>query len=358
MNSNTSIANCNYISSKDVKQIVYKYLNTKKVIIESYSIERASEKMLGYLYLKPWSAELVETLNDAMVFEDLNALDYKLHDKFHRFDMQHILQALNTIARFHASSIIYEEKQSNKLQRSYRLDEDFGQVLDKAGYSESSPWFLQCMNGALEAIKVFIEFNDKDKSLIESRWNEIWLSALSLSSPSNKYKNVVSHRDLWNNNILFHYDNKGEPDECVLVDFQAIRYQPPAGDVMLLLCCNLDPKFREEHLTEFLNHYYEELKRILQDNGIIIEDILTKDEFFASAEEQRKWGLVICACLLPQVWIDDDQTMEIFSDAAQYDDILLKNKAAFIIKMMKENVSYQEKVMEIFIEIVGRYCLE
>ncbi|KAJ8722058.1 hypothetical protein PYW08_004460 [Mythimna loreyi] len=412
----------NRITEEDIKIILASYNRTnEEMIIESYSVHSASEKMLGFLAeywkvkvllsdrkvlyffikaisrsnaakanmvkemrlfekesffytvikenienivpgLKPWAPRLITALNDAIVFEDLNATQYKLRNKFERFDMAHTLEALKTLARLHASSIVYEEKKSKQTMGEYKgLNYEFEKSLDKGGYHISSEWFCQCMTGALEAIKFLSKYDDTEINLIESRWRDVWSTALTLSDFSPQRRNVICHRDLWNNNLMFHYsedeEKRLEPDDCLLVDFQAVRYQQPAGDVMLLLCCNLDPKFREKNIEMFLEFYYEELGKILNNYNVEIYEILSKEEFLASAEEQRLWGLVVCACLIPQFWLGDDQTTEIFSDNAQFDEILSKNKGQFIKKMMENSSNYKQKVMEIFEEIVDRYCM-
>ncbi|XP_035440408.2 uncharacterized protein LOC118269408 [Spodoptera frugiperda] len=408
----------NHITEEDIKLILAHYNRAnEEIVIEDYSVHNASDKMLGFLAeywkvkvllsnrkvlrffikaisrsnaakanmvkemhlfdkeaffysvikenievpgIKPWAARLITALNDAMVFEDLNAKQYKLRNKFARFDMAHTLQALKTLARWHACSMIYEEKKSKENGTNYKINDEYEKSLDKGGYHLSSEWFYQCMMGALEAMKSLSDYNEAEINSIESCWQDVWSKALSLSDYSPHQKNVICHRDLWNNNVMFHYkddENLSEPDDCVLVDFQAIRYQPPAGDVMLLLCCNLDPKFREENLDTFLNFYYEELGKILDEYNVEIKEVMSKTEFLTSAEEQRQWGLIVCACLIPQFWIDDDLTTKIFCDNEQFDEILSKNKGLFIKKMMRENSDYKQKVMEIFNEIANRYCL-
>lgn len=298
-----------------------------------------------------------------MVFQDLSALDYKIRNIFERFDRSHTLQALRTLSRFHASSIIFEEKRRKLVHRVYTINEEFEAILSVGGYKMTNPWFVQCMNGALETVKQFSIYRENHElmSKIERGWQQIWSEALQLSNFSSKYRNVICHRDLWNNNILFHYEKIGdkiEPDDCLLVDFQAVRCQPPAGDIMLLLYCNLDPKFREANMTYFLNYYYQELSSNLLRNEVDIKTIITKEQFAASAEEQRLWAVVVCACLIPQFWIDDDLTTDTFSDTAQFDEILSKDKASFISKMININKDYKKHVLEIFEEIVERYCIQ
>lgn len=290
-------------------------------------------------------------------------MQYKLRNKFDRFDTAHTFQALRALSRFHGSAIIFENKRAKELQRHFVINEEFEHYLIQGAYKSTDPWYQQCMKGALEAVKTYSKYNTDSKVMkqVASRWTDIWNTAWQLSESSPKHMNVICHRDLWNNNILFHYEAVGdsfEPDDCVLVDFQASGCQPPAGDVMLLLYCNLEPKFREANMKTFLDFYYEELKKILNDHGVLINEVLPLEEFLATTEEHRLWGLIVCACLIPQFWIDDEFTTKTFCDSTQFNEILLKDKASFIKKMMQENEDYKFNVMNIFNEIIEKYCIE
>ncbi|XP_039752997.1 uncharacterized protein LOC120628603 [Pararge aegeria] len=413
------------ISEQDAIEIFKKCKQINKdVVFKSYSLRRASEKMLGflsdywkleiliinsnnqiqsmnffiksmcksnaskakmvkdmklfdkeitfYVFIKdkinlldvaPWSANLVMALNDAMVFEDLNFLQYRTRNKHETFDEQHILLALQALARFHAGSLVYEEKRRKQLKKNYIINDEHEEDLNRGGYVKSDPWFMQCMNGALEAIKCYSKYNKDVKTLkeIENRWTQVWDEALDLSHFSFEYRNVICHRDLWNNNILFSYKEVSEkfvPENCVLVDFQAVTSQPPAGDVMFLLYCNLDPKFRKSNMTKFLNYYYQELQDILCRNFVKIGDIMSFEQFLRSCEKYELWGLVATACLVPQFWVNDELMIKLFSDTVSFGEILTKDKGSFIKKMMETNDDYKYKVMQVFEEIVDIYCLD
>lgn len=290
-------------------------------------------------------------------------MQYRLRNKFQRFDSAHTLQALRTLSRFHGSSIIFEIKRNKELQRPFIINDEFGQYLDDGAYTGTDPWYQQCMNGALEAVKTYSKYKTDSKVMkeIENRWADIWDTAWKLHKLSSKHTKVICHCDLWTNNILFHYKAVGdtfEPDDCMLVDFQAFKCQPPAADVMLLLYCNLEPNFREANMKIFVDYYYEQLKTVLHDHSVHINNVIPKEDFLATIEEYRLWGIVLCACLIPQFWVDDELTKEIFCDSVQFDEILTKDKASFIKKMMHESEDYKINVMNIFNEIVERYCIQ
>ncbi|XP_038210040.1 uncharacterized protein LOC119830923 [Zerene cesonia] len=413
-----------YISEDNIKLVTEKYFGTEKVVAHTYSIEFASKHMLGFLcdYLKlninaqlnngelknlicfiksisksnkakaamvqdlklfdkelkfytvikerihitgikSWSPELILGLKDAMVFENLNTLGYRVRNKLKTFDKAHTLQALRTLARLHASTIIYEERKSEDLHLPYRVNDEFEAYLDEGGYHISDPWYIQCMIGALEVVKSHSKYA-KDDIVIGKcieKWTYVWKAALDLANYSPKYRNVICHRDLWNNNMLFRYSTVNGlevPDDCLLVDFQAVRCHPPAGDIMLLLYCNLERDFREENFKLFLNFYYDALEMELINNDILIRDVLTFEELDKSAEEFRPWGLVLTACLVPQFWMDDELTTKIFTDSARFEEILSKDKAKFMRTMIDEDAIYRDKVLGIFEEIVTEYCID
>ncbi|XP_041979124.1 uncharacterized kinase-like protein D1044.1 [Aricia agestis] len=305
--------------------------------------------------IPPWSAKLIASLEEATIYEDLDAQNYRVRNKFQPFDEPHTFQALQTLARFHASSLIYEEKKRIEI-KDWRIEDAFDKYYDIGGYKMTHPWYIQCMDGTLGAILSHSKFKSDILKMVESRWTEVWSKNLDLGEPSNVFRNVVTHNDLWNNNLMFHY-NENVPDDCKLVDFQGVRIQPPAADVMLLLHCNLDLEYREKHMNMFLNYYYNTLKDIFDKQGMSLTKIMTLETFLESAEKYRQWGLFLAVCLYPTIWIKDEVIAEIFGDTQQYKDILTKNKRAFINNMIENNEGFKNKLLPIYEELVERYFL-
>lgn len=336
------------------KAAMVKEMNLFNKEILFYDVIKRNFNMNG---LKKWSPNLLAYLDDAMIYEDLTYLGYKNRNKLCRFDLAHTLQALETLATFHSTSLIYEENKRKNIR--YSLYDEYEKYLDVGGYSENSLWFVQCMSGALEAVHTFSRHqgNVDTMKLVEQKWKHVWFDALKLCNYSTVHRNVICHRDLWNNNLLFHYKENNEPDDCIFVDYQAVKLQPPAGDVMTLLHCNLDSEFREKNLDTFLSFYYDKLRSILQDNEINIDNILPKSEYLVTIEKQRKWGLIVSACLIPQIMLNDELITKIFTDTERFEDIMTMNKGNFIKEMIKNNKYYKDTVMEIFDEIIDRYII-
>mgnify|MGYP002775307968 FL=1 len=95
---------------------------------------------------------------------------------------------------------------------------------------------------------------------------------------SNIYRNTLCHGDLWTTNILFKFDNI-IPLDCRLVDFQLIRYCPPAQDLMSHIYLTTEKETRVQFLPLLLQEYYEELTNIVTSFGLDVEQVLPFKEF-------------------------------------------------------------------------------
>lgn len=76
--------------------------------------------------------------------------------------------------------------------------------------------------------------------------------------------NVVAHGDLWSNNIMFKYNDNGEVEDAVLVDFQICYFGPPALDVTHCLYTSSHNDVSESDWDMLVQYYYDELRATLK----------------------------------------------------------------------------------------------
>lgn len=76
--------------------------------------------------------------------------------------------------------------------------------------------------------------------------------------------NVILHGDLWSNNIMFKYDENGQVEDTVLVDFQICYYGPPVLDVTYCLYTSSNNGVSESDFDTLAKHYYDELDTTLR----------------------------------------------------------------------------------------------
>jgi hypothetical protein len=104
---------------------------------------------------------------------------------------------------------------------------------------------------------------------------------------TNEAYNVITHGDIWVNNLMFHYTpvtSGKEPDEMRFLDFQQTRYASPATDIGRLLFVGTDRITRDAHRHDLLRCYHDSLSETVSNLGSDVEQLLP----FSALEPQLK----------------------------------------------------------------------
>lgn len=75
---------------------------------------------------------------------------------------------------------------------------------------------------------------------------------------------VITHADIWQNNIMFKCDENGKPIEVRLLDWQMARCSSPVLDIVYCIFCCTTKEVRDEHYDEFLETYHRSLSTHIQ----------------------------------------------------------------------------------------------
>lgn len=261
---------------------------------------------------------------------------------------------VETLARFHAQSYIYEEKKSKELGRPYRIWEDYSDYLHEPNRGLS--WRDTGRNAAIEYLKVYSthrtkpNFNRYIGKLIPALFD----TAMELMKPSTEYRNVVAHRDLWTNNIFLKKE-PNSPCHALFVDYQTVVYSSPMLDLSSLIYFNTTRSDREAWTKEFLELYYTVLSRELDTAGIDIEHILSKCVISEAYEKSLVFALTQAALITPIVAMSKKKREEIFDDPELSERINVVSRSKEFIDYAKEDANYQTRVTELLDEIVERY---
>jgi Ser/Thr protein kinase RdoA (MazF antagonist) len=106
--------------------------------------------------------------------------------------------------------------------------------------------------------------------------------------------NTLCHGDLWRGNLMFK-DGPGGP-ECLLVDFQMLRYASPCLDLAMLLYVHATPETRIRFETPLLERYYLTFREALLDAGLAVPD---HKRFLEDYEARRLFGMTCVALRWP-----------------------------------------------------------
>jgi len=281
---------------------------------------------------EPWAPMCYKVKNDLMIFEELSSKGYTMRDKL--FDKTLMRAGLNALARLHAASLLAENRLGTSLNRLYP-DAFVERSFVHEGISRE--WF----ESGIELAAIIAERLGHDPDLIRSTCEQMYHAV----KPSCTKANVVSHGDLWGNNLLF---NNDVPPKCLLVDFQLLRYCPLAHDVAQFLYLCTDRSFRETWESTMLRHYYDTLCETLNIHEIRVQ-IPPWSELIEGMEEQRLGAIITAIICFPTVLIDETRDAQVMKSVSFSD--FFWNKKAFVFSNMEKDPIYKKRINEVVIEL-------
>lgn len=290
-----------------------------------------------------------------LVLENLQEEGYAISKGETLNDLE-IVALLKTLAAFHASCITFEEQRSTNGTK-YRLSDEFQEALKEGTFSaiEGHPrnkWGKTTTKAVADCAKLLPQFASNQK--LRNKILEFFqLHVDEYIKPSKQFRNVMTHDDLWKNNIMFRIDEASGGVECVFVDFQLTRYSPPAFDVLIALYLNVNSRKLQKSFFAFLEIYYKLLSEELKVNQINPNVVLPKDEFFKSVEVYRLPALLESVMYGTNVFLGQQISDLIMSDENVFKDYVYYDRSRYVCQEFKENDVFKRRfceVLEPFVE--------
>uniref|UniRef100_A0A1A9WZV1 CHK domain-containing protein n=1 Tax=Glossina brevipalpis TaxID=37001 RepID=A0A1A9WZV1_9MUSC len=282
-----------------------------------------------------------------LIFEDLMHKGYRMGAKRDGvLDYGHLSCAIKSLAKMHAASLVYERKMKSKING---LHPDA--VVENA-YPlnvKTSHMRYQNFSNAVKVIEEILKLLPKyEKNLkdILHQLPEKMQKIFELSQTSSKYCNVLSHADLWANNIMFKYSLEGhKPIDCRFVDFQLARYAPPMVDLITLLTIPTSREFRK---------YYECMLQLTQRENLSLDQFLTQEQFYASLEEFRICGLIESLLFSHLTILPEESTRSLTSSADGFSDFFNRKRIDICLKAFHTDKVYQTRLCDMLEDLLPR----
>ncbi|XP_011502037.1 PREDICTED: uncharacterized protein LOC105365542 [Ceratosolen solmsi marchali] len=205
-----------------------------------------------------WSPACHFAMSDTLVLEDLRSQGYATRSSS-IYDEATLSAAVTTLAHFHASSIVAERRLAKTLDRAYpeAFREKIFTDVGKGGRSTKLGFHT------LELLAERFQLDGAEVPRILKRIYE-------LVKPIAGGCNTLCHGDLWRGNILFK-DSVDGP-ECLLVDFQMLRYASPCLDLAMLLYVHANPETRARSECLMLERYCATFREAVGEVGTDVPD--------------------------------------------------------------------------------------
>lgn len=293
-----------------------------------------------------------------LVMPDLTVQGYSTRQCLQVLDSDHIFVTTTSVAQFHAACVNYETKKSLHTGQPYRISGEFGSLLTEPIFCDS-PFLRSCSKLSTNLIKQLSSKSYRDLENLEGDLTQLYIEACDTFKEYDETINVLIHKDLWVNNLMFKYDND-VPVNCVLVDYQCLRYGPPAFDLMMFIYLTTDRPFRQERENDVLGHYYTVFIRHLnEDSKRRIEALeYDKDNFLRWCEKARMFGMLGSIAIQPFTLMDPNYALKTLHAPATYEKYVYEDRTEPVVAHALCNEAYKYRLMDVTEEFVETYLLK
>ncbi|XP_028131732.2 uncharacterized protein LOC114327343 [Diabrotica virgifera virgifera] len=270
-------------------------------------------KQLGAVHLD-FLPECYMVGKDFMVLKDLAFEGYSSSFKC-CCEYDHLLLAIRQLAKMHSLSIIFEEKMSKILGAKVKIDQCFPGVVVESQFlpQELTEAHIQHAANVLKRYPHLVNTSTSMEELTNKAVKKL-SESYEVVKKSGKYRNVLTHGDLWTTNLFYKTDSNKQLEHCVLLDYQLMRYAPQALDLLMLLHVNTAKEVRQQRMQDLLHVYYSELRSILHNFDIDLEKISPFNDLVQSVQELKLFGVFAGTFLNNFVSLPKEQFHEILKD--------------------------------------------
>ena len=285
-----------------------------------------------------------------VVLEDLSR-GYKGSEKRQPLDLEQCRSCLQTIAKFHASSIIYERKKSEELGKKFSLNDDNSEILEDKLASTKECLASKFMSCSLEGVFTLI-----DLVLEGYRTNEeLKTKLVDVVSQDTDDEGLISgllHGDLWTSNFLYSYHQDGKISDTKLLDFQMIKYGPLELDVAEFLMSNTTHSFRLQHFDPLVEHCHAALSQSLSAAGLRPHDVQPPTPtFVTSCNNFKLAGKIHAVVDHSYTFMADEIYGDVMKSEESFKKFLFEERSRYIIESYNENEAFKKVLCQDIVEL-------
>jgi len=223
-----------------------------------------------------------------VIMEELSSQGFVMVDKHVCCSVEEAKMTLGALANFHALSFMMLKRYKNA-DESYSLPSTVDYVLHPHDFKKV---VIPILSSKVPLYIKMIRHFGHEKA---ANWLEEQMKRLDeLHTPKNISEigplALICHGDIWNNNILYRYDETtGKLKDVRLVDWQIITPDNPGRDVFHFLNSSTTPDVRRESGQEMVDHYITTLLSALEKLGLPLEEEGFDHQFVKAEINKKLW---------------------------------------------------------------------
>lgn len=300
-------------------------------------------------------------LNDIEILDDMSLQEYKTLGVAEPLTIDMLAVGLKQLAKFHATSLLIEDRMSDQLDSPYRLIDLFHDYVKDVAFNKmpsniSERFWKVGANSVETAIDLFPDIAN-DKLTIENfklKADIVRDSFYSNSKPSKHFRNVLCHGDLWSTNMMYKFKNN-EPVDAKIIDFQFTRYCVPGHDVLSFIYFTTRRELREKSLNYLIEIYYKELCIAVGKCGGYIEEIYPYKTFMEMIEYITPQVLIQNIIMQEFIACPSDELDKFFSIEEAIQKTYFEDRTDLIHQMCKISALYKDILKDTILDLYD-YC--
>lgn len=277
---------------------------------------------------------------DIVVLQNLREDGFRLTTEKVFLDYNHVVLAMRALGRFHALS--YAAKQLDPegfMEKANILLEtrftDDGTENNYYLFKYSVQRAVQPFLDQGKHVDIINKFKKKLENIKE------FLSDLLKTSEK---MSVICHGDYCRNNVLYRYDDGGQPVAMKMFDIATARLSSPVIDIAFFLFLNTTSELRRKHWDDFLATYHEALR--MEVPSVIV--VPTLEDVHEEMRKKAVSGFLTCSYFLPSM------TSNAEFDAPNYVKLSPEDKGKGVLHVGGEKDT--RYVSDIFEDLVLKNC--
>ncbi|XP_071533071.1 uncharacterized protein [Panulirus ornatus] len=286
---------------------------------------------------------------EVLLLEDLRARNFKMYDRRRGMDAPHAKLVLKELGKLHAASLLLERTlPTHDITKTWEVFTDAWKTDENA-----RRLFESIICSQLEGAATIMEKVPNYEFVVKwIRKNKEHAVDIFLEYYSNTFQHMVLvHGDCWNNNLLFRYNDAGDPIEVMLIDLQVMRKTTPVVDLNYFLYSSFNGPVRKLNFEEFLKTYHTSFSSVLKAGEAPVP--FTLEELHKEFRQHKIFGCLSGMVLLPIVLSEAADVMDFDEMTDDNIEEINKERLKKVVNMsQKEDDLLKPRFLDMFDDMI------